>query len=203
MKKLVIVLDPAHGENVAGKCSPDKTHYEYLWSRERCKALKSLLEDRGYRVVFTTDSINEPGLSRRKNFASALKVEKGQLKLLISPHNNAAGRGDNWMAATGIEVWTSPGVTKSDECADIIIDQLAKDFPDIKMRLNSSQYLQKDKEANFTVLMGADYMAVLIEWLFQDNKKDVELLKDVTVNKRFEKSLVEAIERINNHFSKV
>ena len=71
------------------------------------------------------------------------------------------------------------------------------------MRLNSSQYLQKDKEANFTVLMGADYMAVLIEWLFQDNKKDVELLKDVTVNKRFEKSLVEAIERINNHFSKV
>ena len=38
------------------------------------------------------------------------------------------------------------------------------------MRLNSSQYLQKDKEANFTVLMGADYMAVLIEWLFQDNK---------------------------------
>lgn len=69
------------------------------------------------------------------------------------------------------------------------------------MRLNSTQYLQKDKEENFTVLMGANYMAVLIEWLFQDNKKDVEALKDVDTNKRFEDSLVDAIEKINSHFS--
>lgn len=201
MKKLVIILDPAHGKNVAGKCSPDKSHYEYLWSRERCKFLKLLLEARGYRVVLTTDSIDEPGLSKRKNFATNLEVEKGQLKFLISPHNNAAGLGTEWMNGTGIEVWTSPGVTKSDECANIIIKQFKEDFPEFKMRLNSTQYLYEDKEANFTVLTGANYMAVLIEWLFQDNKKDVEALKDVDTNKRFEDSLVDAIEKINSHFS--
>ena len=60
----------------------------------------------------------------------------------------------------------------------------------------------KDFEENFTVLMGADYMGVLIEWLFQDNLMDVEILKDPETNKRFEDSLVKAIEKINDYFGK-
>ena len=48
--------------------------------------------------------------------------------------------------------------------------------------------------------MGADYMGVLIEWLFQDNKDDVELLMDSEMNRRFESSIVDAIESINDYF---
>lgn len=33
-----------------------------------------------------------------------------------------------------------------------------------------------DKESKFTVLMGSGYSAVLLEWLFQDNREDVALL---------------------------
>ena len=53
-----------------------------------------------------------------------------------------------------------------------------------------------DKESNFTVLMG-NYYAVLIEWLFQDNKEEVILLKDKTINSRLVDSLVNSLIEID------
>ena len=44
MKKINIILDPAHGKNVAGKRSPDESHFEYIWSRDRCKSLENKLK---------------------------------------------------------------------------------------------------------------------------------------------------------------
>lgn len=198
MKKLVIILDPAHGADVAGKRSPDGKHREYKWSRDRVKALKAMLIAEGYKVYQTTESENEPGLSKRRNFAT--QVCSGQPKLLISPHNNAAGADGKWHDAHGAAVYTTPGVTKSDTCADIIFSQFEKDFPEIKMRKNMDKYLERDYEANFTVISGKDYMGVLIEWLFQDNKEDVEKLLSPEFNSRFERSLVEAIDKIEQHF---
>ena len=197
MRKLVIVLDPAHGADVKGKCSPDGRHKEYLWSRERISALRSLLKSLGYEVHITTESENEPGLSKRKNFATKVR---GERKLLLSLHNNAAGNGNEWKAARGVEVWTTPGVTDADICADIILNRFKKDFPEYRMRFNKDAYLERDKESKFTVLMGSGYMGVLVEWLFQDNIIDVLDLTDCETNRRFERSLVDAIEEINDYF---
>ena len=199
-KNIILVFDPAHGADVLGKCSPDGTHREYLWSRERVKALKNICTSLGYEVYVTTDSINEPGLSKRKNFAT--QIRKGQRKLLLSLHNNAAGNGGKWLNARGYAVYTTKGVTKADTCADIIFKQFQNDFPELKGRMYKNVDLERDFEENFTVLMGADYMGVLIEWLFQDNLMDVEILKDPETNKRFEDSLVKAIEKINDYFGK-
>lgn len=197
-KNVVVILDPAHGANVKGKCSPDGKHREYLWSRERVKNLSLMLLNMGYEVYTTTSSVNEPGLSKRKNFAT--QVAKGKKKLLLSLHNNAAGDGSKWLNAHGVEVWTTPGVTKADVCAEYLLTQFKKDFPELNIRYNRAAKFEKDKEAQFTVLMGADYMGVLVEWLFQDNKLDVELLSDSDVNRRFESSIVDAIEGINDYF---
>lgn len=199
-KNIVIIFDPAHGANVAGKCSPDESHYEYRWSRERIKNLTLVLTSMGYEVYVTTNSINEPGLTRRKNFAT--QVRKGATKLLLSLHNNAAGNGTDWMNARGVEVFTTPGVTGSDTCAEYLLTQFKKNFPKLKMRYNRDADLERDKEARFTTLMGAGYMGVLIEWLFQDNKEDLELLLSSETNSKFEESIVEAIEKINDHFGK-
>lgn len=199
-KNLIIILDPAHGADVKGKCSPDGKHREYLWSRNRIKNLVPVLSNLGYEVYTTTDSENEPGLSKRKNFAT--QIRKGERKLLLSLHNNAAGNGTDWMSASGVEVYTTPGVTDADMCADFILEQFKEDFPNLKMRFNRDAYLERDKESRFTVLMGNGYIGVLIEWLFQDNKSDVELLSDSETNRKFESSLVEAIEKINDYFSK-
>lgn len=197
-KNIVVILDPAHGANVRGKCSPDGSHREYLWSRERIKNLTLMLTNLGYEVFVTTRSENEPGLSKRKNFAT--QIRRGTRKLLLSLHNNAAGDGRKWMNARGVEVYTTPGITKSDVCADFLLRQFRKNFPGLKMRYNRDVDLDRDKEAKYTVLMGADYMGVLIEWLFQDNKTDVELLRDSEMNRRFESSIVDAIEDINDYF---
>lgn len=199
-KNIVIILDPAHGADVKGKRSPDGKHREYRWSRDRIADIKTILTSMGYEVYVTTESENEPGLSKRKNFAT--QVRPGARKLLLSLHNDASGDGTKWMDANGFSVWTTKGVTDADRCADIILERFRKNFPDIKIREYVKSELNKDFEANFTVLMGSGYMGVLIEWLFQDNKTDVERLMDVTINKRFEDSLVDAIEEINDYFSK-
>ena len=67
MKNLIIILDPAHGADVSGKCSPDGRHREYRWSRDRVKALKAMLIAEGYQVYVTTESENEPGLSKMRH----------------------------------------------------------------------------------------------------------------------------------------
>ena len=85
MKNVIIILDPAHGENVKGKCSPNHIHREYKWSRDRVANIKTLLLSRGYEVYQTTTSINEPGLSVRKNYAT--QICHGKRKLLLSLHN--------------------------------------------------------------------------------------------------------------------
>ena len=197
-KELIIILDPAHGYDVKGKCSPDGAHKEYLWSRERIAALQVKLANLGYKVFRTTYDNREPGLSYRKKVANNL-AKMGKRALLITLHNNGAGNGADWTNARGAEVYTSKGVTNSDKCADIIIRQLQKDFPNVKMRLNVDKDLYRDKEENFTVLMG-NYMAVYIEWLFQDNKDDVKMLMDDAVNAKFEDSIVSAIDKIEDSF---
>ena len=200
MKNVIIILDPAHGENVKGKCSPNHIHREYKWSRDRVANIKTLLLARGYEVYQTTTSINEPGLSVRKNYAT--QICHGKRKLLLSLHNNAKGSDGKWHDAQGVSIFTTKGITKSDYCARIILNRFEKDFPEIKIRRYMKSTLNEDFEENFTVLTGADYMACLIEWLFQDNMEDYEKLKSAEFNSRFETSLVEAIEEINDYFSK-
>ena len=135
MKKLVIILDCAHGADVKGKCSPDGTHREYKWSRLICGKLRDKLESLGYRVEYTNKTENEIGLSQRKNIANNIKIDSDQVKFLISLHNNAAGNGSNWTNATGFEIFTSKGQTLSDKFAQVIMSNLQKDFQNL-MALN-------------------------------------------------------------------
>lgn len=199
MKKLLIILDPAHGEETPGKRSPDGRHREYKWSRERCKQIEILLKSEGYTVAWSNTTDSEIGLSKRVQAANTFAKQYPYLiPLFISLHNNAAGDGSQWMQASGIEIYTSVGRTTSDIFADSVLKQLKEWFPDSKHRYYKDEYLERDKESNFTVLMG-NYSAMLVEFLFQDNKDDVSLLEDQTVNKRFEDSIVSGIEDCNTY----
>lgn len=196
IKDLCIILDPAHGANVKGKCSPDGVHKEYYWSRAIVKKLKEALSLKGYEVHLTTDSLNEPGLTKRKNAANAIPT--ANVKLLISLHNNAAGNGDNWYHATGVEIWTSKGKTQSDIFSSMMLMRFKKDFPDVKIRTGSSDPTDLDKDENFTVLMG-NYQAMLIEWLFMDSRWDIEKLLSPTMDDMLVESIVAGIEEINDY----
>lgn len=199
MKNITIILDPAHGLSTPGKRSPDGKHREAQWSRDRVSALRYKLAHLGYEVYVTTYSQDEPGLTYRKNVATQIKSKHP--KVLISLHNNAQGNGTEWMKARGTAVYTTKGITYSDTCANVILKQFEEDFPDIRIRKYSHEPLGQDFESNFTILMGSGYWGVLVEWLFQDNKEDVELLLDAETNELFEESLIRAIEKINEHFA--
>lgn len=198
-KKLLIILDPAHGEEVEGKRSPDGRHREYKWSRERLKQIDHLLQAHGYIVVWTNETDREIGLSARKRVANTYaQKDKSLTPLLISLHNDASGVTPEWRQANGVSVWTSKGRTTSDIYADFFIERVSEWMPNIKRRIYSPAYLDRDFENDFTVLMG-DYSALLIECGFQDNKDDLALLEDPQFCKRVEDWIVDSIEDCNNY----
>lgn len=195
MRRLLPIIDFAHGSNVPGKQSPDGTHKEYLWSRKVGKMLVSKLKEKGFEVGITNNSDLEIGLTRRQEIANNLDTPRDGVKFLVSLHNNAKGMGKTWENARGFEIWTSKNQTRSDLFATVIYDQLVQDFPQSMGFKHRADYSDKDpdKESNFTVLMGKYYWAVLIEWLFQDNKEDVALLNNDEVNKALVESLTKAL----------
>lgn len=192
MKKFAIILDAAHGEETPGKRSPDGTFREYKWSRELITYLTGLLKTAGYDVYESNSTDREIGLSKRAENANKINRKK----ILISLHSDAAGMGKEWMGARGYSVYTTKGQNNSDKVAEVILNNLQKDFPELKGRFDNSDG-DKDKEANFTLLVKANCPAVLVEWCFQDNLEDVEILKNPEYNIKLGKSLFNAIEEIN------
>lgn len=192
-KKLTIIFDAAHGEEVPGKRSPDGKFREYAWSRMMIEKIMPRVAELGYTVKETNPTDKEIGLSKRKNIANAFD---GENKLLISIHNNAAGNGTSWTSATGIEFYTSKGQTGSDVFAECLYKVFSKDFPDIKMRKDTVDG-DSDKESNFTVLMGTSYWAVLAEILFMDSKEDLAKLQDDEWCEKCANTFVKSIEFFN------
>lgn len=198
-KKIDIILDAAHGKDVPGKKSPDNRHFEWKWSRMIISKLKPKLEALGYVVHETNTKDIEIGLKTRVAIANSIKTPNK--KVLLSIHNNAAGNGGTWMNATGFSFYTTKGQTTSDKFADACWIAFNKMFPNEKHREDMSDG-DKDWEANFAVLLGRDYYAVLAECMFQDNKNDVEKLLDPKFNDNVVTAFVNAIEYFESYISK-
>lgn len=200
-KRIDIILDAAHGKDVPGKRSPDNRHFEWKWSRMIISKLKPKLESLGYIVHETNKTDNEIGLNRRVEIANSIR-SKNNKKVLLSIHNNAAGNGSSWMNATGFSFYTTKGQTTSDKFADACWIAFHKMFPNENHREDMSDG-DKDWEANFAVLLGKGYYAVLAECMFQDNKKDVEKLLDPAFNEKIVDAFVNAIESFESYIAKI
>jgi N-acetylmuramoyl-L-alanine amidase len=169
--ELTIILDAAHGSDVAGKASPDGSHREYKWSRVWIAQLGKHLSDIGYNVVYTAPENTEPGLNERVRRMNAVPGPA----IVFSLHNNAAKCGE-WANARGLAIFTTRGVTRSDSCAEIIYNNMIMFMPELYFRADITDK-DHDYEANFTVLM-SKHPSVLLEYLFQDNKLDLQLIED-------------------------
>lgn len=175
-----IILGTAHLKSTPGKCSPDKKFFEYKYSREVCKAVKSILEEMGYTVFIDIEDDDLKGINQSKELSLRCKVVNELQKqykncIYISIHVNAAGNGTNWMNATGWSAYTSVGVTSADKLANCLYDAAKKNLTGKKLR---TDYTDKDPdiESNFYVLKHTNCPAVLTENFFQDNKEDVKYL---------------------------
>ena len=175
-----IILGTAHLKSTPGKYSPDKKFYEYKFSREICKAVKSVLENLGYTVFIDIEDEDLPNTSQSKELCLRCKVVNDLQKvykncIYISIHVNAAGNGTKWMNATGWSAYTSVGTTSSDKLAECLYEAAKKNLEGKKLRTDFSDKDQ-DIESNFYVLKHTLCPAVLTENFFQDNKNDVEFL---------------------------
>lgn len=191
MKKLVVILDNGHGKNTKGKCSPDKSLYEWQWTREIAARLYTLLTSNGIEchllVPEDTDIALSTRVQREKKITQEAK-KAGKETCLISIHINAAGGDGKWKNATGWSGWVAQDANeKSKQLAQLLYAEAEKRNLKGNRCVPSTKYWT----ANFTMTSDTSCPAVLTENLFQDNKEEVECLlsekgKQDIVNLHFE-----------------
>ena len=189
-----VLLDNGHGINTPGKCSPKKedgTRFkEYKFARTIVECLNLKLKMMGYNVFIVTPEQEDVSLKERVRRINKVVSQFGAGNcLLISVHVDAAGNADKWMTARGWSAYTTRGQNNSDKLAECLYnaaeERMGND-PVIKASYAGEMNKlfrrdttdgDKDKEADFYIIKGANCPAVLTENLFQDNRKDVEFLE--------------------------
>ena len=144
------------------------TFYEGVFNREVCELLEEMLLRRGIPVHRTYHSHQDVSLGKRANITNNIADEHSKA-VLISIHGNAAAN----EKAQGLEVFTSKGQTKSDVLAEHLINCLAQELPEMKMRKDTTDGDQ-DKEANFYMLRKTKCPAVLSENGFFTNRAEAK-----------------------------
>ena len=187
LSKIEVILDAGHSSQTPGKCSPDKSLYEWKWNREVLELVKQRLDQLyiKYYVLHpentTLNGSESKDLIVRANRANARYKEnktKGITTILISIHVNAAGNGTSWMNATGWSAWTSVGQTGGDKLADALYDAAEEYLNPLELRIRTDMSdKDRDYESNFYILKKTNCPACLVENFFMDSKIDIDFLK--------------------------
>lgn len=181
-----IILDFGHGGiDSDGKytTSPYKMHkfdngeiaYEGLLNRQIGGHVYTCLRSHSDLNVICTVKEDDPrdlSLSYRVRVANSFAPKE---TIFISIHCNASTNHN----ASGFELFTTKGTTKSDELAENIADSVEHLYQDLSINLRYDfSDGDKDKESDFHVLRKTKCPAVLLECGFFDNMKDFKHLKD-------------------------
>lgn len=160
------MLDAGHGDHDAGAVGPSGL-------REKDVALTvtlllgAILVAGGMDVRYTRKDDTFLALTKRCEIANAAGVDA-----FLSIHCNSAAND-----ASGFEVWTSPGQTKSDPFATSLFVSYGDAWPDLKKRADLGDG-DPDKEAKFAVLTGTKMMAALFELEFIQTHWGENFLRD-------------------------
>lgn len=169
-----ILIDNGHGEDTAGKRSPDGRLREYAWSREVATRIVDALRKQGYdaeRIVTENRDISLTERVRRVNNVCSQVGAKNCV--LVSVHINAAASDGKWRTASGWTGWVAPNASVgSKRLAKILYDEAAKRG----LKGNRSVPVEKYWVGDFTIIKRTNCPAVLTENLFQDNREEVDFL---------------------------
>ena len=185
-----IIIDAGHGNNSPGKRSPiwkdGKQLFEWEFNRDIATRIAHKLAAAGIRSRLLVTEKEDIQLSERcRRVNNICRMHGKDNCILISIHANAGG-------GTGFEVFTSPGNTKADEYATIMLDTLKYSFPKEKIRTDYSDG-DADKEARFYMLQKSQCPAILTENLFMDNETDCRKLMDDDFREQIADAHVRAI----------
>tara|TARA_R100001530_G_C4279095_1_gene145100 strand:- start:11 stop:628 length:618 start_codon:yes stop_codon:yes gene_type:complete len=204
MSEKIWLLDPGHGGlhpdtgkyMTSGKRSPkwdDGTQYfEGVGNRDIVKKIIKKCSDAGILALDIVNDWQDVSLATRVNRANAIYAYYKNA-IYMSVHSN----GFNKESAHGYSVYTSPGRTKSDRLADILLSYMELEFPDHKLRKDTSDG-DMDKEAAFYVLRKTKMPALLSENFFMTNKRECDLLLTEDFRDRIAKCHFKMINKIEN-----
>lgn len=171
---MIVLIDNGHGQDTAGKRSPDGRLREYAYAREIAVRLEQALKEKGIESIRITPEESDISLSERCRRANAYCKQYGTKNvILISLHCNAAGADGQWHEASGWSSFVSKNASASSkELATFLADAAGE--AGLKIRVPSPK--QKYWVQNLAICRDTSCPAVLTENLFQDNKDDVDYL---------------------------
>ena len=188
-----ILIDPGHGIDTPGKRSPDFKFREYLFNRQVSDLLLSRLRGRGLDADLVVTETNDISLETRARRVNKVCDRYGAGNvILLSIHANAAGLGDDWMTASGWEVYTTKGETRADLLAECLHIAFTKAFPEKKMRGDWSDG-DADKERDFYIIKKTRCPAVLLENFFYDNREECAWLLKEETRRRIADAIVDGV----------
>lgn len=164
----LVVIDPGHGVETAGKRSPDGTLREYEFNRDVSNRVSAYLESHGVKTKLTCttanglDPSNSVDLKKRVAYANTLKAD-----YFVSIHANAYT--DQWNSANGWEIYSYGLKGTGYNLAKAIQKQ---SIPYLGIRDRGI----KDG-SGFYVIKHTAMPAVLIEHAFYTNRTECDLLK--------------------------
>ena len=204
MSKFIWILDPGHGGInpetgkyvTPGKRSPKwKDGCQYFEGEGNRCIVNSILKKCRENNIIALDIVNDwqdVSLATRVNRANSVNSYHGNC-IYVSVHSN----GFSQESAHGYSVYTSRGNTKSDQYAEILLKYMQLEFPDRKMRKDTSDS-DRDKEADFYVLSKTKMSAILSENFFMTNKEECKLLLQKSFRDRIANCHFELIKQIEN-----
>ena len=171
---MIILIDNGHGQETAGKRSPDGRLREYKYAREIAAEVVKRLKAQGYNAQQLVTEEKDISLGTRCKRANDVCNHFGKTNVLVvSIHLDAAGMGASWFDARGFSARVSLNASaRSKQLASYLFDSAKAQG--LKTRFPKPG--QKWWPQNLAICRDTDCPAVLTENLFQDNHSDVEFL---------------------------
>ena len=171
-----ILIDNGHGQETAGKRSPDGRLLEWSYNREIARRVVAELSSLGLDAELLVPEDEDISLYERCRRVNRLCLQLGKRNVcLVSIHVNAAGHGDKWYNAEGWCCYTSPGQTAGDVLANYLCQAALQNLPGHQMRFD---YMDgdADQEAAFYILRHTACASCLTENGFMDCVRSCDFL---------------------------
>lgn len=168
-----VCLDPGHGVESPGKCSPDKSYYEHEFALDMARRIQAHLERCGVRVVLTrTDEHCPTGKANTNDLLKRVAIsDAARADLFVSIHSNASG--NEWSNASGLMIYTSAGpeTASRNVAAKAVLSRMTA----AGVELRGSPLVH---DIELVVTRKTVAPAMLIEYGFHTSRTEVALLKN-------------------------
>ena len=175
---MIILIDNGHGIDTLGKCSPDKSYYEWRWCREMAAMIQAELQRRGYDARLLVPEQRDIDLKERVRRANQVCVEHGSGNvILLSIHSNASGNGE-WKSARGWSAYTTRGLTNSDRLATSLYNAAERYLYGQRIRADYSDGAPVGKPTS--ILSGVPYALRFLPRIFSTTTATISLISKAT-----------------------